>query len=240
MNPNAAFSYLTAPTGERPRERCLRLGAQSLTLQELLALLLSPGVRGRGCWETSHALVREDFWAVLRAREMPAWLERAGVPQVARTRVLAASELALRFVEWERQGEQRHSLHRRSDEVSLPQVAMAALAAISSVRRASRTEWLGLIAINRSGHVGELQLIAEGGARAVAGDLRTLALKVLLLDAHAVILAHNHPSGRCEASEDDRVLTRNSAQLCERLGAPLLGHWIVSRRGELWLPASNS
>lgn len=236
MNSDHRFSYRLAPRSERPRERCLRQGGQALTLQELLAILLSPGVRGRGCWEVSHALLREDFWNIVRSGAVAEWLERNRVPPSGRARILAAVELAQRFSAQERV---RWAAQQEIKDVGYPAIAMQALAEVPDERRTAAVEWLGFVAIDGLGSVGPLQILAEGDARSVSTDVRAIALRLLLLDARAIVLLHNHPSGQMEASDDDRELTRQVAEIGMRLGAPLMGHWIVGPRGELWLGAQN-
>lgn len=221
------------PPGERPRERCLASQGKGLSLQELLAILLSPGTRSQGCWELAQTLVADaDFMRLLAVGEVGARLQALGVAPAARARVLAACEIALRHA--------RLDSHVRTvgwRKANLPRCATAALRRIPESRRTEAHEWMGLVPLAPGNRAAELSIVAEGGARAVATDARALMRRVLILDPPAFILVHNHPSGDCQPSRDDRVLTREVASLARRVAIPCLGHWIVSQDGEYWLAA---
>lgn len=267
---NLNLSYRHAPEGERPRERLLALGPGALSLQELLAILLSPGVRGRGCWALSQELVgrglvrdsgdrchdrsgapgmeargEEDLWALLSAGEWGGRLAAVGAPRAARARVLAAGEIGRRFAQWERARSPARGVEQEwvREEQGVGVWAQAALARVSAARRSSPREWLGLVAFHTAGEgaasgrarVGELELLAEGSRREVTADVRTVLYRLLVLEARAFVLVHNHPSGDCAPSEQDRALTRELADLGQRIGTPLLGHWVVASEGEAWL-----
>ena len=60
LRPRVLPSPMTAiPTGQRPRERLLELGAESLADAELLAVLLGTGARGASALALAHALLAE-------------------------------------------------------------------------------------------------------------------------------------------------------------------------------------
>jgi DNA repair protein RadC len=64
---------------------------------------------------------------------------------------------------------------------------------------------------------------------------RNLVEKVLSSNATAVILVHNHPGGRLEASREDVQLTKRLSGLAESLGFTILDHLIVTDRDILSL-----
>ena len=59
--------------------------------------------------------------------------------------------------------------------------------------------------------------------------LREIAEHAVFCRATGVIAAHNHPSGICEASEDDREFTRRLRQAFDPLGVVLHDHFIATR-----------
>jgi DNA repair protein RadC len=62
-----------------------------------------------------------------------------------------------------------------------------------------------------------------------------LFARVLALRPHGFILIHNHPSGDLTPSLPDQEITDRVAQLARPFGIKMLGHWIVSARGEFWI-----
>ncbi len=61
---------------------------------------------------------------------------------------------------------------------------------------------------------------------------REVFKSVILLNAAALIVAHNHPSGHCEPSPEDRALTTRLREGGELLGIPILDHLILSDHGD--------
>ena len=77
--------------------------------------------------------------------------------------------------------------------------------------------------------LGESRL-AIGTSEALSLRLRDLFRRALALDASAIILAHNHPSGDCRPSESDLEATRCIAGLARALDIELLDHLIFTHR----------
>ncbi len=70
--------------------------------------------------------------------------------------------------------------------------------------------------------------VADGGLDSVLVDVRLVFSTSLLCRAHAIVVAHNHPSGRMAPSEADRALTRKITQAGSLLSIKLLDHIILS------------
>lgn len=71
------------------------------------------------------------------------------------------------------------------------------------------------------------EIITQGGTGHVEADLRRLLSRAFDLGARGIILAHNHPSGSAEPSDDDVALTRRIALLAGSVGVRILDHLIV-------------
>lgn len=71
--------------------------------------------------------------------------------------------------------------------------------------------------------------VASGDGAHVPVCARRIFSRALALDAHAIILAHNHPSGNAEPSWADRTSTAGLRELADQLGIALLDHFIVAR-----------
>jgi DNA repair protein RadC len=74
------------------------------------------------------------------------------------------------------------------------------------------------------------ETIACGGATAVPTRFRTLFQRALTLEAHAILLAHNHPSGNPVASAGDVAATTELDHIARQLDLKLLDHLIVTSR----------
>ena len=61
--------------------------------------------------------------------------------------------------------------------------------------------------------------------------IREIARDVLNLDARLVLMAHNHPRGPADASEDDLAVTARLARTLDAIGARLVDHLILGADG---------
>lgn len=72
-------------------------------------------------------------------------------------------------------------------------------------------------------------VVAMGTLTSVEVHPRDVFREAVRLNAAAVIVAHNHPSGDPEPSAEDRDLTERLRQAGRLLGIPLLDHFIITR-----------
>ncbi|MCI7124726.1 MAG: hypothetical protein MR935_00770 [Agathobaculum sp.] len=78
-----------------------------------------------------------------------------------------------------------------------------------------------------SGRVIKCEVISHGSHDRVLVDGYNVARRAMLCGAHGVALAHNHPNGRCEPSQEDIELTRNLIRQLAGLGIQLVDHCVV-------------
>ncbi|WP_425566807.1 JAB domain-containing protein [Sphingomonas swuensis] len=71
----------------------------------------------------------------------------------------------------------------------------------------------------------------QGTEREVVPDLSAVFREAVRIEADAILIAHNHPSGNAQPSRADQQLTREFSQACEQLEITLLDH-IVFANGE--------
>ena len=141
-----------------------------------------------------------------------------GLGPVARRRLLAGAELARRF---------QPAVRAPARVGSARQV----LALLSHVRVA-RSEVLVVLPLDvELGPLGGPVRVAQGGLAHVAAQAREVFGPAVERRAAAVVLAHNHPSGIAEPSEEDRAFTASMVESGRVLGISVLDHLIVTRRG---------
>jgi DNA repair protein RadC len=85
--------------------------------------------------------------------------------------------------------------------------------------------------LNRQGRLLEDALIAEGTVDTVRPTIRSIVARALQANASALIASHNHPSGKAEPSEADKILTRDLIAACHPIGIKILEHVIVTETG---------
>lgn len=70
--------------------------------------------------------------------------------------------------------------------------------------------------------------LGEGGAGSLSVRMRDVFGKALALDADAIIIAHNHPSGQCRPSEQDISSTQRLNAVAQALDIDLLDHLLFT------------
>ncbi|EKS4627049.1 DNA repair protein RadC [Salmonella enterica] len=89
-------------------------------------------------------------------------------------------------------------------------------------------EHFGVIFLNNQNQVITTEMLFSGTLNHVEVHPRVIARKALLHNAHAVLLAHNHPSGEVSPSQSDRLVTEKIVQCLNMLDIQVLDHIIIS------------
>ena len=90
-------------------------------------------------------------------------------------------------------------------------------------------EEVKMILLNRANRVLGVASISRGGLSGSIMDTRVILQYAIKANAHAVILAHNHPSGSLEASEADIKITKRVKEALELVDINLLDHMILNK-----------
>ena len=99
---------------------------------------------------------------------------------------------------------------------------------LSTYLEGRRSEAFVVIYLNSRNAVITTKVMAEGTVNQAAVYPREIMREALLLDAVALIISHNHPSGQINPSEDDRRITQKIRQACEAMDMILHDHVIVA------------
>jgi len=204
------------PIRDRPRERLAAKGPAALSDLELVAVLLGSGTTGRGVLEVAADLLRQCGPRLDRL-ELPLLLKVEGVGKAKACQVLAGFELARRHLLKEAPG------IREAKDV-LPYVEGI---------RDKKQEYFVCLSLSGANEVLASRVVTVGLLDSSPVHPREVFADPLSDRAAAVIVAHNHPSGRLEPSTEDLALTERLARAGELLGIRLLDHLIVTRRGHV-------
>lgn len=88
-----------------------------------------------------------------------------------------------------------------------------------------------LMLLNKANHVLGFTLLAAGSTTGVLVDLKMILQTSLKSNAHSVIIAHNHPSGKLKPSNEDNKLTTKVKHGLEAIDMQLLDHIIITAEG---------
>ena len=206
------------PVPERPREKLIQKGAASLTDAELLAIFLRTGVTGLSAIDLSRQLISEygSLRALFSATQSQLCQTR-GMGPVKYAQLQAVLEMGRRYF-WE--------------ELKAQPVMGSAQAAkdyiLSQIGHRER-EIFACVFLNSQYHVEHYEEMFAGTHNQAPVFPREIAKKALQLNASAVILAHNHPSGGAQPSSADREITELICDALALLDITVLDHFIVAK-----------
>lgn len=205
------------PQEERPRERLALLGASALADRELLAILLNSGKRGCSALDLAARLLLEHDGLRGLGRVTAARLaSTSGVGLAKAARILAACELGRRRARIRPDGKQ--IFIRNADE--------AARIAGARLRDSDRERFLLLLLDTKHRLIRE-EIISVGSLDQALVHPREVFKTALEYSAAALIAAHNHPSGDCRPSREDRLLTEQLSAGARFLGIRFLDHLVI-------------
>lgn len=92
-------------------------------------------------------------------------------------------------------------------------------------------EQMKVILLNRANIILGIYEMSKGGISGTVVDIRIILGVALKCNASAIILVHNHPSGKLVPSEPDKAITKRLKEACNLLEVYLLDHLIISRFG---------
>jgi DNA repair protein RadC len=216
------FTVRDLPREERPRERLQRFGAEALSAQELLAIILGRGVAGRSVMTiTQELLARFGSVQGISAASMEELAGIKGVGRAKAAQIKASFELAKR-----KDLENPHSEYDIKDPQSIAGMVGATL-------KDMKKEHFVVIALstrNKTIHMPYPIVVSTGTLNASLVHPREVFKEAISRSASSVVLAHNHPSGDTEPSEEDLRITRRLAEAGRIVGIEVLDHIIVGRK----------
>lgn len=222
MSDETAYRAITAWAEEdRPREKMLLKGYQSLSDAELLAILLGSGSIGESAVSLAQRILAsvENNLHELGKRSIKELQRFRGVGEAKAIAIAAALELGRR--------------RQISDLRERPRVGSSrdAFNVIAPLLTDLHHEEFWLLLLNKACEVFGREKLSAGGAAGTIADVKIAFKTALDARAAAIIAVHNHPSGNLKPSDADLELTQKLREAGKLLDMPLLDHLIVSERG---------
>jgi len=202
---------LGLPKSERPRERLMALGPASLTDRELLSVLLNSGIKGKDVLVLAGELVER----LDSERRIPPVQELANMIGLGYSKACAV--VAMLEYGRRRWGPCGSRINHPSDAYAL-------------IRHFAdrRQERFICISLNGAHETLAVRIVTIGLVNRTIVHPREVFSDPLIDRSSAIIVAHNHPSGRLQPSEEDEEITRRLKATADLLGISLLDHLIFS------------
>lgn len=217
MKPTTIQSIKNWATEDRPREKMLEKGRETLSDAELIAILIGSGNSNESAVDLSRRILRDvdDNLIQLSQLNINDLTRYNGIGEAKAVSILAALELGRRrrFAEVSTQAFIKNS----KDAFEYFYMRMADI----------EHEQFWVMLLNPANKVIKLAKVSDGGINGTSADPKRIFKIALENNATAMMLCHNHPSGNVLPSDHDKVLTRNIINGGKLLEIKILDHIII-------------
>jgi len=218
MDKTTSFTVHDLPMSERPRERLKRFGPEALSAQELLALIIGRGVSKKSVMTiTQELLTRFGNIKAISEATLEELSQIKGIGFAKAAQIKACFELGKR---------QDLEPEIKDFDIKDPQSVVKAIRA--SIKDKAK-EHFKLILLNARNKIIGISTVSIGSLNASIVHPREVFKDAITHNAYSVVLAHNHPSGDSEPSEDDLMITKRLVEAGKILDIKVTDHIIIGK-----------
>ena len=201
---------------DRPRERLIRQGSESLSNQELIAILLRTGTRKESVLVLANRVLSSfDKIQDLKDATIEEFMTVKGVGEAKAVQLLAAVEIGKRL--YQKRSEGRYTIRSPEDAAAYLMTDMSSLS----------QEHFVVLFLNVKNEVLHKQTIFIGSLNSSIVHPREIFREAVKRSAASIICAHNHPSGNPAPSPEDIEVTKRLIEAGLVMGIEVLDHVIV-------------
>lgn len=206
---------------DRPREKLMRLGAETLSDAELLAILVGSGSTKETAVELMKRVLSdcENNLNSLGKMTIDELCKYNGIGEAKAITIIAACELGKR-----RQREKVKERKKISTSKDIYEY-------MHPIMQDLNTEEAWVLLMNQNFKLIKSARISRGGITETSVDVRIIIKEAVLANATVVALCHNHPSGNAVPSAEDNKITEKVRTACNTMRLHFLDHVIVTDGG---------
>lgn len=199
---------------DKPREKMLKYGPDKLSEKELLALILRTGVKGKDVMSLAEELSVKLKEAPEGKESLPKLYSLCGIGKSKACEIMACFELGRRYLK-----NKKNSLYLKPKDVFLE---------LKEYASAKKEHFIVLYLDTKNQEI-KKYVVSIGTLNYSVVHPREVFEEAVKNLAASIIIAHNHPSGCPEPSQEDIKLTKRLIEAGKILGIELLDHVIVSK-----------
>ena len=205
---------------DRPREKLVAKGKSTLSDAELIAILIGSGNRQESAVALSKRMLQSvdgniNGLAKLSVEKLTTF---KGIGEAKAISIITALELG-----------KRRQLETAMEKPKITS-SVAVFNLLQPIIGDLEHEEFWVLFLNNSNKVVAKNQISKGGLTATVVDVRLLFKRALELAAVAIIVCHNHPSGKLQPSDADQQLTQKINEAGTTLDIKLLDHLIITEK----------
>ena len=206
---------------DRPREKFLLKGKAALSDSELLAILIGSGSRNESAVQLCQRILfsTNNNLNQLGKLSIQQLTEFKGIGEAKAISIAAALELGRR-----RRVEETIELNKITSSKAVFEIMQPIIGELAH-------EEFWVLYLNNSNKVLYKAQLSKGGLTGTVVDTRIIFKTALEYNATSLILTHNHPSGKLQASDADKEVTRKLKLAGQQLDVLVLDHIIITETG---------
>ena len=208
------YTIKQLPRVDRPREKLIKYGPGKLNNSELLAILLRTGKRGENVVEMARKILQKFGSQGLHNATFKDLVQHVGLGPAKACEIVACFELGKRLL--------------KDKKAVLIMSAQDVWQQMADIRDNKKEHFVVFYLDTRNQQI-KREIISVGTLNASLVHPREVFEPAIRHNAAHIIIAHNHPSGDPEPSQEDLVLTRRLTEAGKILGIELLDHVIITQ-----------
>lgn len=206
---------------DKPREKLMLKGKSVLSDAELIAILIGSGSRNESAVDLSKRILAsvDHNLNALGKLSIAQLMNFKGIGEAKAISIIAAMELGRR--------------RRSEDVVELAKItsSKAVFEVMQPIIGELPHEEFWVLFLNNSNKILFKTQLSKGGMTGTMVDVRIVFKIAFEQNATAIILVHNHPSGKLQASDADIQITKKIKTAGQQLDIPVLDHIIITESG---------
>ncbi len=211
------FTIKELPETERPREKLSKYGAEKLSNEELLAIIIRTGSRTESALDVSKKILSRDNRGLtyLRDATIQELMEVRGIGECKAAQILSAIELGKRL-----SYQLACEKFVANNPVSIADIFMDDM-------RYLKKEHFRILLLDIKNQIISTEQISVGTLNASIVHPRDVFNIAIKRNASSIILIHNHPSGDPTPSKEDKNITKRLIETGRITGIEVLDHIII-------------
>ena len=211
------------PLLDRPREKALYYGIETLADHELLALLIGSGSKDSSAIDIAYFMLRDNKGLNNLANRPLLDLENyKGMGKAKAIKLSAAFEIAKRF---------QNKKYEEKEVISDSGPIYHRMKRLLGYTEFPNQEVVYLVILDNKKKIVHQVNLYKGTERSVNVSSTQIIQQVIIHSGSFFYIVHNHPSGILEPSDEDLFFTTNLLKECSRFGVVMLDHLIISHQG---------
>lgn len=213
---NNNYTIKSIPKDDRPQEKLLKYGANSLSNSELIAIILRTGSKDENVIMLAQRILKEDGKGLKNIAEgtLEKFKRYKGINDAKASQLLALSELSKRI----------STLKIEKIKISSPNDAAVVM---MEEMRYYKKEYFKIILLDTKNNILKVSEISVGSLNCSIVHPREVFTEAIISSSSSIILVHNHPSGEPEPSNEDIVLTNRLVECGKIIGIKIIDHIII-------------